>query len=436
MIPIKNINPVFRQRRKIGGFMLAAFCLTAVTLTSCRKYAETAATIGGSPAYLRVFNVVPFTLTPINSSGNLPFFTFLMDPKPDATGIPDGGAIVGDYLGTRQIFCTSNAVNEGNSLGASLDTAVKTDINYEYPGAAHVLTAPPINGYDLSAWAQVPSGKHRVLFISRPQTNTPFDSLSSTIRNNIVIDTTIDLQAGEVYTLEAVSTNEDLNAYGAYLRQEQFPHQTFSDSNIYVCFYNLSGVPSAYSNNQYAPTFGDYGDSLQITCTYNILDDIEYQQEQEYSYYPLVGFNRTPIAVVNQTMTPTAAWSPIPVLPNSYYFDPQGLFRLYESTPTAQYGNGSLPWVSFYVTNTNTGVGSGAQHLLNCYDNPAQINGVQRSLLSPTVGPYTQQDMASLSLFSNFSGSMQAYPCLNILEIAYNTVYCMQIQPAFYNPTN
>src|ERR1700744_29271 len=206
------------------------FLIGLFLLAGCNKYAEGPATLGGgAPAYLRVFNVVPFALTPFNSAGATPFFTFLFDPQMDASGTPDGGLIVGDFLGQRQLYCTSYSINEGNSLNASLDTAVKSSINYEYPGEAHVLTAPPINGFDLSAWAQVPSGKHRVLFITRPQTDTAFAHLSQSIRKSIVIDTTIDLQAGEVYTLEAGARNLERNQYGVYMRQEEFIHETFSD---------------------------------------------------------------------------------------------------------------------------------------------------------------------------------------------------------------
>jgi hypothetical protein len=62
---------------------------------------------------------------------------------------------------------------------------------------------------DLSAWAQVASGKHRVLFIARPQNYIDFSSLSDTIKRKIIIDTTIDLHQGEVYTMEAVLQDVD-----------------------------------------------------------------------------------------------------------------------------------------------------------------------------------------------------------------------------------
>lgn len=415
------------------------FLILLMAFAGCRKYAEGPATIGGSPAYLRVFNVVPFTLTPINSSGDVPFFTFLLDPQTDKSGTPSGGYIVCDWLGTRQAFSTSISINEGNSLGASLDTSIKTYINYEYPGAAHVLTAPTINGYDLSAWAQVPSGKHRVVFISRPKTDTPFNNLSTAIRNHISIDTTIDLQPGEVYTLQAVAVDEDHNRYGAYLRQEQFIHQAFSDSNLYVAFFNLSGIPSAYASNQGAPTYPDFQDSMQVNCTYNILDDISYQASlsnpygRAYNYYPLPGFNKAPLTILTQRMNTTSTYYPLPLLPDYYYFDPQGLLRLYPSQTLTSSTPGTLPWVSFYFTNTGSGGGLPV-HELDCEVNPALAN------ILPVAHNFTilrtYLGMASLSLFSNATGSIKAHPCLNILDLSYNSVYCMQIQPATYKLPN
>jgi hypothetical protein len=412
-------------------------------LAGCNKYPEGPATLGGgAPAYLRVFNVVPFALTPFNSAGATPFFTFLFDPKMDGNGVPSGGYIVGDFLGIRQLYCTSYSINEGNSLNASLDTSVTTSINYEYPGEAHVLTAPPINGFDLSAWAQVPSGKHRVLFISRPQTDTAFANLSATIRKTVVIDTTIDLQAGEVYTLEAVARNLDSNTYGAYLRQEQFIHQSFSDSNMYVGVFNLSGAPSALN----PAAVGSLPDTMNVSCIYNFEDDISSQASASgtnpiISYIPVPGFNNKLLMTVSQRLSQTTQYVPLPILPNSYYFDEQGIFRQYYGFGGIPGSEGTLPYVSLIFSDANpaSAATSGGPIALNCNFDPALINNVQPYTLNGatdfgigTNNRYT----ASLSLFSNFTGSIRAYPCLDIMEVVYNTVYFMRIQPAFYNPSN
>lgn len=418
------------------------FLIGLFLLAGCNKYAEGPATLGGgAPAYLRVFNVVPFALTPFNSAGTTPFFTFLFDPKMDASGAPIGGAIVGDFLGTRQLYCTSYSINEGNSLGASLDTSVTTNINYEYPGAAHVLTAPPINGFDLSAWAQVPSGKHRVLFISRPQTDTAFANLSATIRKTIVIDTTIDLQAGEVYTLEAVARNLDSNTYGAYLRQEQFIHQTFSDSNMYVGVFNLSGAPSSIN----PAAVGSLPDSMNVSCTYEFEDDISSGAAAAGSnpvvgYIPVPGFNNKLLMTVNQRLSQTTQYVPIPILPNSYYFDEQGIFRQYYASGAIPGSGGTLPFVTLDFSDADPATTSTSSTIaLICNYDPALVNNYLPYLLNGvtnfgigTNNRYT----ASLLLFSNFSGSIRAYPCLDVMDVVYNTIYFMRIQPAFYNTTN
>ena len=410
-------------------------------LMGCNKYAEGPATLnGGAPAYLRVFNVVPFALTPFNSAGATPFFTFLFDPKTDANGVPSGGAIVGDFLGNRQLYVTSYSINEGNSLGASLDTTVTTNINYEYPGEAHVLTAPPINGFDLSAWAQVPSGKHRVLFISRPQTDTPFTSLSAKIRNAIVIDTTIDLQAGEVYTLEAVAKNLDSNTYGAYLRQEQFIHQSFSDSNMYVGVFNLTGAPSSIN----PAAVGSLPDSMNVTCTYDVEDDISSGAAASgtnpvVGYIPVPGFNYKLLTTVNQRLSQTTQYVPLPLLPNSYYFDEQGIFREYYGIGGLAGSAGTLPFVTLYFSDANVPFNTNNTISLICNFDPALINNTPPYLLNGvtnfgigTNNRYT----ANLTLFSNFTGSIRAYSSVNIMEVVYNTIYFMRIQPAFYNTTN
>jgi hypothetical protein len=423
MLPIKQT-----------GFVLLAIIL--LWGTACRKYAEGPAAVSNSPAYLRVFNVAPYTATVLNSAAPAPFFTFVMDPTADAAGLTNGGSIVGDWLGQRQGYVSSVSINEGNSVGASLDTFVTHNITYEYPGSAHVLTAPPIHGYDLSAWAQVPSGKHRVLFIARPQTDTPFVSLSPAIRKSIVIDTTIDLQAGEVYTMEAVSTDEDHNKFGAYLRQEQFIHQTFSDSNIYVGFYNLSGIPSAY--NAYSgssPYPNDFPDSMAIYCTYNIFDWLTYDASLQttttnYSYDPLQGFNNVYLTTLTQRMNTTTSFFPLPLLPSSYYYDGQGIFGSYTPNLGPVTNHGSLPWVNFSAVSLSSAPSTHGYSIL-CTNDPAKINDLDPSSLaggSLGIGYST----ASLSYFTNVNGVITARPSLIILEIAYGYVYMMRIQQASY----
>lgn len=398
------------------------FCLTA-----CSKYSEGPSSIGGNPAYLRVFNVIPYTQTPLNSSGTVPFFTFLFDPKFDKSGASDTGAIVCDWLGTRQVYTTSYPLTEGDGLGASLDTFVTHNINYEYPGSAHVLAAPTINGYDLSAWAQVPSGKHRVQFIARPENNTPFDSLSSTIRSAVIIDTTIDLQPGEVYTLEAVSTDEDNNRYGAYLRQEQFTHQNFSDTNLYAAFYNLSGKKSIIQQN-------NFPDSFTVSGTFRILDDVYYNSTGTTNYFTVPGWSYTYLTTLTQHFAASASFIPMPLLPESYYFDNQGVFRTYGTYVTNSFGFGTLPSQSFFFTALGNPAAA-AIHEVDCIADPATINNLPlyETLILPYSGHYWQQPLPNMNLFSTVTGTPQVHPSVVLFEVVYGAVYMTRIQPAFYN---
>ncbi len=394
--------------------------------TACSKYAEGPTSIGGSPAYLRVFNVIPYTQTPLNSSGVVPFFTFVLDPQFDKSGATDTGAIVCDWLGTRQLYCTSYPLTEGNSLGASLDTFVNHNINYEYPGSAHVLAAPTINGYDLSAWAQVPSGKHRVQFIARPENNTPFDSLSTTIRNAVTIDTTIDLQPGEVYTLEAISTDEDKNIYGAYLRQEQFTHQNFSDTNLYASFYNLSGKKSIIQQN-------NFPDSFTVSGTFRVLNDVEYNSTGDLGYTPVAGWNDIYLSTLTQHFAPTAPFIAMPLLPESYYFDDQNVFRTYGTYTTSIISSfGTLPSQSFYFTSPGSPA-TASVHEVDCIADPASINNLPLYELIVTEQGGFQEPLPNMNLFSTTTGQPQVYPSIVIFEVVYGAVYMTRIQPAFYN---
>src|ERR1700761_5305027 len=130
--------------------------LCAAGFTGCKKYALVP--LVANPSYIRVFNNINNTVDVFNNQQVSPFLTFLMDPKTDASGVPNDAAIIGDYLGTRQLFSLSYPLNEANSsvstgtigAGGQPSSTTVNLINYEYPGNAHVLTAPAINGFDLS----------------------------------------------------------------------------------------------------------------------------------------------------------------------------------------------------------------------------------------------------------------------------------------------
>jgi hypothetical protein len=232
----------------IIGFFLA------YGLSGCQKIAYH--TIAKA-TYIRVFNDLNYTITLNNKDAPLPFLTFLIDPQINANGVVTGAATMGDYLDKRQAYAPAYPAHAGNT-GFS---------NPEYPGQANVLVGPIINGIDLSGWAQIPSGVHRIMFISRPITNVPFLSLDPATRSTkdkILIDTTVDFGEGDIYTMEVLNPDVSSNRAALYLRNEQFTKQAFSDSSVYVNFYNLSSK-NYWSTIGIAPETGNYSPSIRDT---------------------------------------------------------------------------------------------------------------------------------------------------------------------------
>ncbi|WET67016.1 hypothetical protein [Sphingobacterium sp.] len=200
----------------------------AWTLFSCTK---TEFRTVDDPAYIRVFNNLTYTVTLDNKEELQPFFCMFIDPEFDASGKPIGGLAVGDFLDKRNSYAAPNAAHAGLST---------SKFNPEYPGKELVPTAPILNGFDLTNWAQVPSGKRRFLFMSRPISNVPFLNLPDEQQRKVFLDTIIDLSSREVYTMHVLQKDFKTKENGLYVRQESFHKQTFSDTLSYVNFYNLS----------------------------------------------------------------------------------------------------------------------------------------------------------------------------------------------------
>lgn len=391
------------------------YCLI---LSACNKYSMRADIKGA--AYLRVFNDIPFTLDLTTKTDVVPFFTMLIDPVFSDKGVPAGGKVVGDYLGSRLRFNPSTAINEGNPLGAPLDTSIRYNINYEYPGNAHVLAAPSINGLDLSAWAQVPSGKHRVLFVARPQNDIGFSQLSDTIRNRVVIDTTINLKEGEVYTMEAVLQDVDAIKYGIYLRQETFTHQTFDLNKNYVTFFNLSGKNSFLSSNSVSPTSQYFYDTMNVFYTY-------YDPTLPGGAGPgIPGFQNAYLMTMEERMATSAPYLPLPVLPLSNFYDKQGVLRTYYEFGNTGETYGTMPYFlfNFIASGNNLPASSTGQiYSLSCYWDPITVN---------TLTPYQLQNVgsinANLNMLVQVDGKTAVFPAVYIMELVFNRIYIMQVQ--------
>ncbi|PUZ29396.1 hypothetical protein DCC81_08090 [Chitinophaga parva] len=411
----KYIIPVI-----LGGVMI---------LAGCKKYAE--GPLVPKAAYIRVFNDMPQGIDPLHTGQPNPFLTFLMDPHTDAQGVADTGAIVGDFMATRELYSLSYPINEANnSIGhTTVDERGQivqvdlTPVNMEYPGNAHVLTAPAINGFDLSAWAAVPSGKHRILFVSRPKSNLYFSQLSVAIRQRVLIDTVVDLQPGEVYTMEAVSRDLDNGQYGLYIRREAFTHQAFEENKLYVGFVNLSGAEPLTSKYGFTNRFSD---RTTIYATYNIYDDIgNMGQAGNVAYIPYPGYNQAYYTTLQTRMDTSIAYLSLPMLPQSSFFL-QDSVRSYMNGLTSagggSLGYGTLPHVFFNLHDANNVT---PDFTLRCSADPRTFNRYDPYV---TIAPlYTP----NLNLLVNTGSKWQAYSTVNIMEMVYDRVYMMQIQRGF-----
>src|SRR5262249_49934691 len=146
-----------------------------------------------------------------------------------------GAATFGDYLDKRAPWAMPYPDAGNTSLYQT-----------EYPGTYKVMAAPILNGFDLASWAQVPSGQHRIVIAARPRNNTPFFELQPKLRQNILVDTVLQLDIREVYTMQVVQQSAITRKTALYTRKEDFWKQPFSDSLVYVNFYNLSA--EGYAN--------------------------------------------------------------------------------------------------------------------------------------------------------------------------------------------
>ncbi len=223
-------------------------CLFAVVLLSggCQKY-ETLSPVK-PPAYLRVFNSITNydkgDLQRINiRTGRV--LTVLIDPVvSDARHIPQTAATIGDFIYSRAFYAAPYETRPNVQFA-----------NTEYPGSYPVRVAGNINNLDLSRWAQVTSGDHRVMILKRSVAGANnkryFDNFPADQRDSafvVALDTTLHFTEGEVYTLEVGNRSAyDATQLQGYLRQENFTREHFDTGKVYVNFYNMLTDPSAPS---------------------------------------------------------------------------------------------------------------------------------------------------------------------------------------------
>lgn len=394
---------------------------------SCKKYELEPAI--KDPAYVRVFNNLSTTIDVLHGQQKTPFLSFLLDPQVDEKGVPVNAGTIGDYMTTRKLYSLSFAADEANS---SVGNSTKggdnqpgppnlTPVNYEWPGNAHVLTAPVINGFDLSAWGQIPSGTHRIMFVIRPENGIGFKDLSSDIRKDILVDTTINFEKGEVYTLEVVSRDLDKSDYGLYVRKEQFIHQAFDENKIYTAFVNLSGERTDDVKRGFGFAFTD---RVKINANYYTINDAASVKDPNSPYYDLVtGYNNTYLTSLSKRLNTDLNFIPLPMLPQDAFFY-QGLLRTYvtdfRDAPFYKTNQGSLPSFSFQFTDADA-PGTANSFLIRASADPAVYNSY--NVQTTAVKTYTP----NLNLVVNTNGKYKVYSTVNILELSYDRVYAIQL---------
>ena len=404
------------KRYFINLFLLPAWLL--VCCTACKKYSSLPDT--ARPAYLRVYNNIPYSLDAFNKDLPQPFLTFLFDPKVDDQGIPYDANVIGDFLTTRQLYSVSYPLNAGNTF---------QKINYDYPGNAPVRTAPVINGFDLSAWAQMPSGRHRIMFVVRPFTDTAFVKLNTRERKTVLIDTTVDFTEGEVYTLEAAARDIDSAKYGLYLRQESFTHEHFDDDKLYLSVYNLTGAPLRNNPTTYAKQYFAV-DTMNLFFTYMQYSDI-LSTPTSSTYIPMADYNNIYLTTLARRFTNTSPFYPLPFLARNYFYDATGQLRIFGTKTTGnQINAGTMPFISFNAVSKEGVLLKGRDNLFasiySCGD-PVWMNNYNQGFTSAN-GVDAAVTTANLNQFINIDGQLSIYPTVNIFEMVYDRVYHIQIQ--------
>lgn len=409
-------------------------------LTGCYKY-ERLPDVQDA-AYLRVFNSIPYSVDVLHAGQAPPFLCMLIDPEFDEQGIPSGGAIEGDFLATRDPFSASYSMNAGTGLDAGNGGYAGTDgrggltnrvtnSNPEYPGKLRVRTAPSMNGFDLSAWAQVPAGKHRIVFVVRPEDNTAFRQLPALKRKWVLVDTVLELKSGEIQTLNVLTTDRDKNQYGVSLRQEQFVKRSFDPGQLYVTFYNLSGKRPFLASDSKYPDYSFFKDTIAIKYTYYIFND-NFEDLKGNIYKPLPQSNNVYLTTLyRQTAPEQSPFLALPFLPRDYFFDEKGMLRTFfrEDKATA-YRTGTMPFFAFdFVETSDASSAHGQSRVsrMNCSVSQAAINNINLSRLPAETGILQGQ----LNLFTQIGGQIRVFPTVNIFELIDNHVYMMQVQQAF-----
>ncbi|MFC3196466.1 hypothetical protein ACFOET_02445 [Parapedobacter deserti] len=283
-----------RQKTKVIPYSLLLLPLFLLLVNSCRK---TEYRTVDSPAYIRIFNSLNIPVNVVNKDDPASFLCLFIDPEFDENGHPIGGLMEGDFLDVRARYASPNPTHVGVS---------NSPYNPEFPGKELYPTAPILNGYDLTNWAQISSGKRRFLFMHRPRNTEPFAELNPNMVS-VCIDTTINLAEGEIYTMHVLLENFEKKTTTLYARQESFHKQPFADTAAYVNFYNLSS--EGFWSSPYKG-IGDRGTSMEagipdiVNVFFSHVSTTENENGQEvHAYIP--GYTKNYIGTLTRDLSGT-----------------------------------------------------------------------------------------------------------------------------------
>jgi|GEM_PF-4734668 len=218
---------------RIKILVIAAF-LSGI-FTACRK--ELAPTVSNA-AYVRFANGVSL-FEPGEAPGSLvmggsgqPNVAFVIDGKFETDTVSPFGGYQIVLPSARYTTGAQFKFNLPDDLGLTIQT----------PDGLPIQSGPVVNGLDLSSWVQIPAGRHRVtLFLTKVVSQIATEVHSADLTKKL-IDTTIELLPGEIYTLQ--NYNYDKSApkkFGLQVVRENLRQYDFSDtSKIYMRFLNMT----------------------------------------------------------------------------------------------------------------------------------------------------------------------------------------------------
>ncbi len=395
------------NKSHIRPSLLYTAVLVLLAITGCRKVEYN--TID-SPAYLRVFNSLNYDITLVNKDQPPPYLTMIIDPVFDPAGLITGGAIIGDFLDKRLIYAPPYPSSAGN-------TSVN---NNEYPGKEKVLAAPVVNGFDLSSWAQIPSGKHRFVFFSRPYNTIPFLQLPASSRKTLLADSTLTLQQGEVYTMEIIQPDINSTQTALYIRNEQFHKRAFADSLLYVNFYNLSAA--GYATAHAGDDANVSGRSRHIKDTMNVYYSL--MKPDSIGMMPgrdiIPGYTNVYLSTLRRSLQPAIApYYSIPVFAAK---DSTGSIRSYQwelftfLDPAIQVPDNPYP---YYPNQGNWSTLSCTDYYYAPSNSASENEGLVPNLIINTAsGKYTSRSFSTVST----------------VEFINNRIYVMSVQRVYEPP--